>query len=550
MHSMDGNLASCSDSRKPAWSRAGALVLALMSVVSCAAPQTATNIQSATEGRQDVADLYIVDCLLPGQVRVVGGRTFLTPRRPTRTTTADCRIRGGEYTAYDRANLKSALNVWMADAEGGDADAQNNVGEIFERGLGDEPNYEAAVIWYQKAADQGHPAAQLNLGTLYEQGLGVPKDKLIALNLYRQSWGLDEGDIVFEAAVNDELRRVRGELQRLIDEKDTQIRLLQRQIGDFESRGQLAPDAEQELVELRAWVQGLRSDKSSGEQQLARTREPSAEAIPADWSIDSRTVSEGSRDFGRYYALIIGNQDYERMEDLASPLSDAVQVAEILEKKYGFTVQLIQNANDITILQAINNLSGLLDEDDNLLIYYAGHGSRRGRGEYEAGYWLPVNADRPPDDTYWVPTSQITDHLATIKAKRVLVLADSCYAGILSNEPGTSMVGSDANVLNHENIVRRRMPRRSRLLVSSGGDQPVLDTSGTGNSVFANAFIAELEANDGVLTTPSLYVRLRDRVRRAAAEQDFSQVPELKVIKRAGHEVGDFFFVPSANWSR
>lgn len=542
---MDGGSTSWAIRRGAAWFRAGFLALAGSCLSSCATAQSESDVQAATQGRQDVADLYVVDCLLPGQVRIVGGRSYLTPRRPTRTTAGDCRLRGGEYTAYDRANLKSALNVWMSAAERGDADAQNNVGEIFERGLGDEPNYEAAAIWYQQAADQGHSAALLNLGTLYEQGLGVPRDKLKALNLYRQSWGLDEGDIVFEAAVNDELRRVRETLQRTIDEKNAQIRLLQRQIKNLESQQQLPPEVQKELDELRAWVEGLRSEQIASQQQLARTREPSAEAIPADWSTASNDTTFGSREFGRYYALIIGNQDYERMEDLASPLSDASRVADVLERRYGFTVQLVLNANDVTVLQAINNLGSVISESDNLLIYYAGHGSRRGQGEYEAGYWLPTNANRPPDDTFWVPTAQITDHMATIKAKRVLIVADSCYAGILSNEPGTSMVGSDANLLKHENIIRRRLPRRSRLLISSGGDMPVLDTSGTGNSVFANAFIAELEANTGVLTTPSLYISLRERVKKAAAEQQFDQVPELKVIKRAGHEVGDFFFVSS-----
>ncbi|MEL6215460.1 MAG: peptidase C14, partial [Pseudomonadota bacterium] len=79
---------------------------------------------------------------------------------------------------------------------------------------------------------------------------------------------------------------------------------------------------------------------------------------------------------------------------------------------------------------------------------------------------------------------------------------------------------------------------------SSGCDRPVLDVGGSGNSVFARAFIDELEANNGLMTTPSLFLRLRDRVVSAAAEQDYSQEPEIKALRRAGHEVGDFFFVP------
>src|SRR5579863_9102465 len=136
--------------------------------------------QKATEGMTRRQDLEIVDCLLPGQVRQLGTMTYVTQRRPTHTTTADCRIRGGEYVAYDRADAKSALKVWLDAAQAGDPDAQNNVGEIYERGLGDTPDYAAAVIWYQKAADQGYARAQFNLGTLYEQGLGVEQDRLKA----------------------------------------------------------------------------------------------------------------------------------------------------------------------------------------------------------------------------------------------------------------------------------------------------------------------------------------------------------------------------------
>src|SRR4030088_863411 len=105
----------------------------------------------ARQGMVSRQDLEIGGCLLPRQVRQLGNATYVTQRRPTRTTAADCRVRGGEYVAYDRADYKSALKVWLDLAQAGDSDAQNNVGEIYERGLGDTPNYEAAVIWYQKA---------------------------------------------------------------------------------------------------------------------------------------------------------------------------------------------------------------------------------------------------------------------------------------------------------------------------------------------------------------------------------------------------------------
>ena len=87
-----------------------------------------------------------------------------------------------------RTTSPRCASGWMRP-QAGDAEAQNNVGEIYERGLGDEPNYSAAIIWYQKAADQNYSRALFNLGTLYEQGFGVEQDRLKALNLYRRAWG-------------------------------------------------------------------------------------------------------------------------------------------------------------------------------------------------------------------------------------------------------------------------------------------------------------------------------------------------------------------------
>jgi hypothetical protein len=92
--------------------------------------------------------------------------------------------------------------------------------------------------------------------------------------------------------------------------------------------------------------------------------------------------------------------------------------------------------------------------------------------------------------------------------------------------------------------VKYKLPKRARLLLASGGDQPVLDRGGEGNSVFAHAFLDVLSANDGVLSTPALFTKVQERVKEGAARNGFSQVPEFKAIKAAGHEMGDFFFVP------
>src|SRR5688572_11248490 len=165
----------------------------------------------------------------------------------------------------------------------------------------------------------------------------------------------------------------------------------------------------------------------------------------------------------------------------------------------------------------------------------------------ESGYWLPVNADAPPKDTFWVPNEQITGHLGRLKAKRVLVVADSCYSGLLSTDP--SYLFLNDKVSYSKEYIKFKLPKRARLLLASGGDKPVLDEGGGNNSVFARAFLDELESNTGILSSPELFSRIRKNVEVAAAKNKFVQSPEFKSIKAAGHEVGDFFFVPKAGKS-
>ncbi|MDY6949098.1 MAG: caspase family protein, partial [Pseudomonadota bacterium] len=415
-----------------------ALLAPSLFVIASAAAPTAAEKAAATKGMVKRSDLEIVDCLLPGQVRQLGNASFLSQRRPIRTTQSECSIRGGEYVAYDRADLQSALRIWMQTAQSGDVEAQTNVGEIYERGMGVAPDYEAAAKWYQKAADKNYSRALFNLGTMYEQGLGVPQDPLKALNLYRQAWGVPEDNIIFASAAQREQDELRKELDAAIAEKQAQLGLLQKQLKELQEQLAKKPAVEQaadngsskEIDALKKWIAQLEAERRKSTERLAgipKTRTPhgTTELAQLPPSADERTLA--GMNFGRYYAIVIGNQNYQSIESLETPKYDAARAARILADRYGFTVSILDDANDITMLKAINDLNSVLEPDDNLLIYYAGHGARLQSGKSESGYWLPVNADAPPKDTFWVPNEQITGHLGRLPARRVLVVADSCY---------------------------------------------------------------------------------------------------------------------------
>jgi hypothetical protein len=112
----------------------------------------------------------------------------------------------------------------------------------------------------------------------------------------------------------------------------------------------------------------------------------------------------------------------------------------------------------------------------------------------------------------------------------------------LSADPGVNIFGTESGL--GLEYLKYKLPKRARLLLASGGDQPVLDEGGQGNSVFARAFLDVLSANEGVLSTPALFTKVQERMKAGVSRTGVKQAPEFKAIKAAGHEMGDFFFVP------
>lgn len=80
------------------------------------------------------------------------------------------------------------IDKWIQLANAGDHKAQANLGYVYLNGWKGIPqNYKKALIWYKKAAEGNIAGAQNNLGHMYEHGLGVRKNLEEAINWYRQA---------------------------------------------------------------------------------------------------------------------------------------------------------------------------------------------------------------------------------------------------------------------------------------------------------------------------------------------------------------------------
>jgi hypothetical protein len=232
-------------------------------------------------------------------------------------------------------------------------------------------------------------------------------------------------------------------------------------------------------------------------------------------------------DYGNYHALVIGNDMYRTLPHLGTAVGDAEAVAKELERNYHFNVRLLTNATEEDIIGALTDMRRELQWDDNLLIYYAGHGWYD--QDAEQGYWLPVDASED-NQAHWISNADITNALKALKAKHILVVADSCYSGTLARSANISVRGVD--------YIERIVKKKARTVLTSGGLEPVQDAGGAGHSVFAHAFLEALDENDGVIDGQELFRRLRDPVVANAP-----QTPEYGEIRGAGHDGGDFIFV-------
>jgi hypothetical protein len=222
-------------------------------------------------------------------------------------------------------------------------------------------------------------------------------------------------------------------------------------------------------------------------------------------------------EFGKYHALVIGSNDYKYLPKLTTAETDAKSVAKTLKTKYNFKVKTLINATRQDILDSFDEYRERLTENDNLLIYYAGHGYLD--KEDNRGYWLPVNA-RSNRRSAWLANADITGTLKALKANHVMVVSDSCYSGTLTR--GLSIKKRTPD------YVREANSKRARVVITSGGLEPVADESGGKNSPFASVFLDVLNSNNGVLDGTKMFSKM---------------TPAYADVRKAGHEGGDFLFV-------
>jgi len=221
-----------------------------------------------------------------------------------------------------------------------------------------------------------------------------------------------------------------------------------------------------------------------------------------------------------------------------SPLQNAVRDAQdvefLLKNKYkfdNFKTLYDEQATRVNIMNAMEWLVDNTSENDNVFIYYSGHGEFK--KELNKGFWVPADAQTSSLAAY-ISNSDIQTFLNGIKSKHTLLVADACFSGDIFRR-NTVAIKMDSP----EKYYTETYNLKSRQAMTSGGMEPVMDGGKDGHSVFAYYFLQALKNNEGAYMDAS---QLFEKLKIPVANNS-DQKPNLQPVKNAGDEGGQFIFI-------
>lgn len=236
---------------------------------------------------------------------------------------------------------------------------------------------------------------------------------------------------------------------------------------------------------------------------------------------------------GKNHLLAIAIDQYQngKINALSNCVSDARRVVEILKYKFGYdnVIELYDEmASETKVIQAFRDLmSGhIVSQDDNLIVYYAGHGFFDPR--LERGGWIlhDTKVITEPERYYtnYFDFDSLLKTVGAIKNLHTFIIADSCYSGSIYGEKTRRIMGDKEYI-------------KTRWALTSGRNEPVLDGAPNSSSPFAQVLCDCLEK-----VHESIWVsELSSHVMRQMAAMKVPHKPRFDSLKIRDHDAAGLF---------
>lgn len=248
-------------------------------------------------------------------------------------------------------------------------------------------------------------------------------------------------------------------------------------------------------------------------------------------AVESEPVKQG-----RLLIVTIGINKYVHWQELKNAVQDAIGLQETLVK-LGFAAPIIPLLNETATRAAIfslveDRLYDMVEEDDSLIFFFAGHGQTRVRKvridrdreqEIETGYLVPVDARQSWSE--YIEIDSFLKSLSALPARHIIVILDSCHSGFALGQAMQSF----RDTTRFETDLSSRISRK--VITSARRDQLALDGGPVpGHSLFTGTLIdgfnygkADLDSN-GLISSSELGLFLQQQVGQASQSK---QTPDF-----------------------
>lgn len=255
-------------------------------------------------------------------------------------------------------------------------------------------------------------------------------------------------------------------------------------------------------------------------------------------------------DENNQYALIIGINHYEKLNNLNNAVFDAKELKYLLIERYKYRSENIIELYDREATQAnietrLRELVDKLTHVDNLLVYFSGHGHLD--KTFDTGFWLPSDCgidqgrgqqfaseeDMINDSYLKISNGIIQAMMKNCKAHHIFVVADACFSGHM-------LVGRKFRIGGDITPNPKYLKKKSRQVLASGRER-VSDGMPGERSPFAKYFLKFLKENtDQYMIAQKVIGDVMTAVSRNS-----DQLPLGGPVKNVGDEGGQFFFTLS-----